>query len=265
MEMVRDDVSEAEVVLRFLQAEIDKPNVKTVMTALGAPRSLIGDGDLRDSTENAPRAVLLRCHRGYPDLFLFSGFPSDVHWSLVRVTPDELFEFRYTRDVQEGARRLLAGEAKNATAQEFAARQHLPTALGSQIAVTDGTDCVFVEGHNRVTTLAMFPDHCPETLQIYLGRSYGFRRLVLVRLVHSATKHEQFARRSIGGGIVFEWLKPKTAVKTTGRLGLCPTRVLRAKRDDVDWPLVRRWIARKTNARPAPRRRTLRATASHWM
>jgi hypothetical protein len=42
------------------------------------------------------------------------------------------------------------------------------------IAVTDGTQCVLVEGRNRVTTLAMFPTR-PGDARDHLGWSYGRR------------------------------------------------------------------------------------------
>ena len=38
MEVVRDNVTEAEVVLRFLEAEIDKENLRAVMSHFGARR-----------------------------------------------------------------------------------------------------------------------------------------------------------------------------------------------------------------------------------
>ncbi len=183
---------EQEVVLRWLQGERDKGDLHNWMQQIGAPISLLSlisdDATIDDAEDNRIRGLFLG-FRGYPNDprgGLFIGWPDDAHWSLVSVTREELLDLRYiakdkrwldigggTRDPKEGARRLLAGLPHRATAADFDIRPDLP--LGSIIAVSDGVDCVLVEGHNRVTAIALHPDECPDALQIYLARSVGFR------------------------------------------------------------------------------------------
>jgi hypothetical protein len=186
VEIVRDDVPENEVVLRFLEAEIDKEHLRAVMFRLGIPRSLVMDANLDDASQNEQRALALRYHRGYPDASLFEGFPRDVHWSVVRVSRDELLDALYitfegwdrisggTREVREGARRLVAGEVEGETLGKFASRPGFADVLGGLMAVSDGEKVVWLEGHHRATTIALHPEQSPESFEIYLGRSYGF-------------------------------------------------------------------------------------------
>ena len=93
--------TEQEMILAFLLAEIDSPRFgQQYQSHLAAARldktQLIGQPDLSNSTDNALRAVLLSCVRGYgANSALFAGFPSDVDWRRVSLTRPELARVKY--------------------------------------------------------------------------------------------------------------------------------------------------------------------------
>jgi hypothetical protein len=80
--------TEHEMVLAFLQAEIDSPRWSACYAAglrrLGATRVLIDAANLGSAQENQSRIALLGLVRGYRvDTLLFAGFPSNVVWRRV--------------------------------------------------------------------------------------------------------------------------------------------------------------------------------------
>lgn len=189
MEIVRPS-SEEEVVLRFLEAEIDKPALQAWMLHLGVDDAPIRSGDISSDQENEARARLLG-YRGYRNFgptpgahgILFRGMPSEVVWDQVRMTIDELLAIRYmnypdwvngsggTRSALVAAERLREGETiGDRGVDSFRPRTGLSAALTSLVALSDGSGCVLMEGHNRLTTLALHPEARPETVHVYLGR-----------------------------------------------------------------------------------------------
>ena len=91
MQIIRD-ATEDEMVLAFLQAEIDSPNYGPCLAPFG---DVIEIADLADEEANFARRGALSACRGYPDKALFTGFPSNVDWKLMDVTVAELGDFRY--------------------------------------------------------------------------------------------------------------------------------------------------------------------------
>jgi hypothetical protein len=81
MRIIRD-ATEEEVVLAFLEAEVDSPN----HTLPDSFRALVEDADLSDAYTNYRRRAALYAWREP----LFEGFPTEVTWKLVRVTAAEL-------------------------------------------------------------------------------------------------------------------------------------------------------------------------------
>lgn len=125
---------------------------------------------------NDPRALLAE-YRSWPDEGLFGGFPRDVEWSLARVTRDELLDILYinwdwwlrvsdgTRRPRDAAARLEGDAEDEAIARAAATNPPL-------IAVrTPRSYLVLLEGHVRITAYALFPEHVPDELEIYLGES----------------------------------------------------------------------------------------------
>ena len=94
-------VSEDYMVAAFLKAELGSPRWRQhVLFELATkmhPRSIINTPDLDDDTENMARAEVLY-YRGYGhNIWLFTGFPTDVVWRLAMCKPSDL---RCIKDVE---------------------------------------------------------------------------------------------------------------------------------------------------------------------
>ena len=182
MEPLRD-LSEDEVILAFLRAELNTPRQFERREALGTPATLMTHANLDDPEENDARRSLLAAYRGFPDALLFEGFPHNVHWQLVRMSADELLGIRFlkfggwitmsggTRRVQVVAERIRSGIVSSTDDEDFTPRPGLSEALEGIIAATDGRMLTLIEGHHRVTGLALAPERCPEHLEIIVGTS----------------------------------------------------------------------------------------------
>lgn len=146
--------------------------------------------DLTDPTENAQRRQLLDTHRGYDArVGLFAGFPGDVRWEWVALTPSELQRVKYIDndywvELSGGSRlpanvpaQIRAGTAPFGNSSEWAIGFGEIFAAGARfpplIVVTcgPGSDLVVVEGNARLTAYAMRPDALPAELEILLGTS----------------------------------------------------------------------------------------------
>ena len=91
--------SEAEMVALFLRTELSSDRFGTELRALleraGLPERVITVPDLGDDAENQMRLRLLT-HRGYGTRTdYFEGFPDDVRWHWMAITPAELAKVRY--------------------------------------------------------------------------------------------------------------------------------------------------------------------------
>ena len=92
--------SEAEMVALFLRTELPAARFRDELQALleraGLPKRIVTDPDLDNVAENQTRWQLLTQHRGYGTRpGLFEGFPSDVRWEWMAITPTELARVRY--------------------------------------------------------------------------------------------------------------------------------------------------------------------------
>jgi hypothetical protein len=161
-----------------------------VLGAQGLPDELFVAPDLTDPTENAWRRQLLDVYRGYDSrVGLFAGFPSDVRWEWVTLTPSELLQVKYI-DYNywvelSGASRLAADAPAliRAGATPFRVSSEWAASLGETFAaaarfpplilVTTGStnNLVVLEGHARLTACAMRLDSLPAELEVMLGTS----------------------------------------------------------------------------------------------
>src|SRR5215467_13052121 len=93
--------TEHEVVLAFLQAEVDSPRfgplVAQVLQGLQLTRALIDQPDLTGAQQNLERINVLANYRGYRvNLWLFNGFPCDtITWRRARLGLDDFAMLRY--------------------------------------------------------------------------------------------------------------------------------------------------------------------------
>jgi len=184
-------VTEHEMVLAFLAAEIDSPDyeeyIKPLLQRLNQSRTiLIDNGDVTNATDNQVRMDLLKEYRGYSaDAYLFNGFPSDVRWRRVEIRLNELERVKYgnfkdwgklsegSRMVVDGARnigRLQTGEdikdKVEAVVKKIERGHRFPELVTVQTA---GDDLVLVEGHKRATAYMIAKP--PYPIRLLIGSS----------------------------------------------------------------------------------------------
>jgi hypothetical protein len=169
-----EDVAEDEVVLRFLRAELGsakwRPGILNALAFLYVSEKLISAGDLHDVLQNGLRRCVLRAYRGYPNLFLFQGFPANVSWARYRLDKESRGEAIYlnhaswtgiarTRSVSQTAAAIAAGKiprshsATGESAKAAAAALEAGQWFEEPILVRDGASgpLVILEGNTRMT------------------------------------------------------------------------------------------------------------------
>lgn len=187
--------SEAEMVALFLRTELRsgrwRDGLRALLKRAGLPERVVTAPDLGCDGENQARLWLLTEHRGYgarTDYFV--GFPDDVCWRWMAVTPAELSGVRYieydywnelsggTRLAADAARRIRAGvspfgvpnDRVLAMARAVAAGASFPPLI---LVTTDlGREGVTVlEGHVRLTAFMLARDRLPPELEVLVGSS----------------------------------------------------------------------------------------------
>ncbi len=192
MRVIRES-SEAEVVAAFLRAELDSPRygerIRQLLREARLDVSALLDPQLEDADANALRARILEEHRAWLRREgLFSGFPPDVAWSLVGLSPTEVLSILYidwdwwldisggTRRPVDAATRIRANEVPGQSVEEdepIAARLRSSDPPPELIVVAE-PDCsklVLLEGHVRLTGYALYPEYLPNELAVYIGTS----------------------------------------------------------------------------------------------
>jgi hypothetical protein len=91
--------SEDEMVLAFLQAEVDSPRFGHVARKAVGDMNLVASPRLDEPRENARRRTALQRYRGFgSNDFLFRGFPAEVAtWERLRLTRDDLGGLLYAK------------------------------------------------------------------------------------------------------------------------------------------------------------------------
>jgi hypothetical protein len=187
----RGPVTEHEMVLAFLQSEIDSArfglHYQGILTQWGLNRaSLIDQANLANADDNHFRTELLKSVRGYEaNQYLFNGFPSHVQWRRVELEIVELTLLKYANfptwiTLSEGSRSVVDG-AKNieriqtdenasdnikAVVKKVRNGHRFPELIAVQ---ADGQDLILVEGHTRATAYVLAQPSYP--IELLVGSS----------------------------------------------------------------------------------------------
>lgn len=186
--------NEAEMVALFLRTELPAARFQDKLRALlerdGLPERVVTAPNLDDDAENQARLRLLTQHRDYGTRTeLFDGFPDDVCWQWMAITPAELARVRFidydywvelsggTRLAADAAPRIRAGAAPFGVPSDWALGMAHEVARGARfpplILVTTGPggDLVVLEGHARLTAFMLARDRLPPELEVLVGSS----------------------------------------------------------------------------------------------
>jgi hypothetical protein len=188
--------SEKEMIALFLRTELAsdrwRDTLRELLDRAGLPERVITDPDLDDHTENRARRQLLTGHRGYDTRTdYFDGFPDDVRWEWMGITPAELAAVRYieydywaelsggTRLPADAAARIRAGvtvfgvssDRPLSMAQAVAAGARFPPLI--LVTTRPSGGLVVLEGHVRLTALMLCPGRLPPEMEVLVGSSPG--------------------------------------------------------------------------------------------
>ncbi len=179
----------------FLRTELPAARSRDDLRALlerdGLPERVVTAPNLDDDAENQARLRLLTQHRGYSTRTeLFDGFPDDVDWQWMAITPAELARVRFidydywvelsgggTRLAADAAPCIRAGVAPFGVPSDWALGMAQEVAAGARfpplILVTTGPggDLVVLEGHARLTAFMLARDSLPPELEVLVGCS----------------------------------------------------------------------------------------------
>jgi hypothetical protein len=180
----------------FLRGELDSerfgPALAEGLRRRGADAGLVSSPGLDDARQNALRRELLEETRAYRRRDgLFGGFPHGVRWDRVALTPDELMAVRYinysywvelsagSRRPEDAAERIRAGidvfgvpsDGFFDVARAFAAGAEWPELIIVS-AVAEGHNVV-LEGHVRLTGMALAPNAIPAEVEVIRGVAPG--------------------------------------------------------------------------------------------
>jgi hypothetical protein len=191
--------SEAEMVALFLRTELpaarSRDDLRALLERACLAERVVTDPDLGDDAENQARLRLLTRHRGCGTRTeLFDGFPYDVRWQWMAITPAELARVRYidydywvelsggTRLAVDAAQRIRAGVAPFGVPSDWALGMARAVAGGARflplILVTTGPGggLVVLEGHVRLTAFMLARDRLPAELEVLVGSSPAMTR-----------------------------------------------------------------------------------------
>jgi hypothetical protein len=187
-------LGEEEMVAAFLQSELASSRFGSQIAALlqqdGRTTDIIQHPNVDDAEQNRYRRYVLDAYRGFDARTgLFDGFPRDVRWKRVLLTPEELRQVRYinytywielscgTRRPADAAARIAAGSAafgvSNAPVWAVADALERGEPVPSPILVGSGQegDVVILEGHVRLTAYFLRPQTIPPAMEAIVGVS----------------------------------------------------------------------------------------------
>jgi hypothetical protein len=186
-------ISEAEVISVFLKGELKSERfsekIKMAIEKLGVTNSIIQNPDLNNSQENDIRLEILEETRKYVSRKgLFGGFPQNIKWFRVEVSKDFLINevlfinYDYWVELTNGSR-LSKDAVRKIRNNEMVydvpydnlleASEYFKKnkSFDEMILVSDGNEFVVLEGHLRLTVLALNKDILPEKISVIMGVS----------------------------------------------------------------------------------------------
>ena len=172
-------VSEADVIEEFLRGEIASPRFRdALLESLAhhdADENLIRQAQLDDEQENALRARVLARYRGD----YLGPCLHELAWVRAELEPDEVLAIRYIDwdywlEITNGSRMPADGAAylrRRGEGSRYV--EGCPPLI--VVRADPSSHLVVLEGHVRLTALAMNPDAIPRPLAVIVGEGEAVR------------------------------------------------------------------------------------------
>jgi hypothetical protein len=179
--------AENEVVLAFLQAEIDSPRWGLRARLPMGWAACVDRPVLGDATQDGIRLSILQQIRGFgANALLFQGWPANVVWRRRKYDVHEVRDFLYANypswvALSKGSRRVADGTMNLDSDKEIQgnvngviAQLANGAAFPPLIAATDSRRIILVEGHTRASAYACVRQ--PKTVEVIVGTSSQMTR-----------------------------------------------------------------------------------------
>jgi len=172
-------VDAAEVIAEFLRGEIESPRFRDALLESLAEHdtdeSLIRQAQLDDEQENALRARVLERFRGD----YLGSWLHELAWFRAELEPDEVLAVRYIAwdswlEITGGSR-LPADGAAYLRRRGEGARYGEGSPPLIVVRADPSSHLVVLEGHVRLTALAMNPEAIPRPLAVIVGEGEAVR------------------------------------------------------------------------------------------
>lgn len=187
-------ISEEEVILEFLLAEISSPRFSNKLNQIlienGWNKEIISKADILDETENKIRKKILSEHRGWGNnTDMFEGFPKDIEWFLAEFDTGDLLSVMYidydywnklsndTRFANEAVSNIRNGvevyEISNNGFIQVSEKVKSGSSFKKLILVAkdEKSRIVAVEGHARLTGFLLAKEYLKFPIQVIIGFS----------------------------------------------------------------------------------------------
>lgn len=185
------------MIAEFLKAELDSSRFREgslkALDMLGCDKSLLENPDFTDIAENQKRSKVLGLTRGWPNEWLFTGFPEDTTWHFIEMSQQEMgqcYRLKSHPDMPEQDR-LLANTARSlkkgeevenidsGLVEQMASKIKQQQFLPPPILVSEDftSKKVLIEGHSRSTAYCLIDkSYLPNGLPAILGTSPNISR-----------------------------------------------------------------------------------------
>jgi len=172
---------ENEMVYEFLKMEIMSDRyveqIKSAMDELNVEKDIITNGNIASEQENAIRAEILGCFRGYrKNERLFKNFPTNIDWIWTVFDIEDISKIiymqysywnelsKYTGSPLEAAKTILSGKTVYNVSNDNAIKTAQKLKEGCKfpplIFLTDKSEnrYIILEGHGRMTAYGLVAD-----------------------------------------------------------------------------------------------------------
>lgn len=194
-----EHITEDEMIACFLKGELDSirftSDLRKEMEGLSMSREIVTNPNFLNQSDNTLRRKLFGKFRGYEEnRELFENFPTDVRWTRVQLTSQEMLHIRYIdysywNEISKGTRlpslaaeTIKSGEEVFGVSNENFLKAAEFLREGGEfpelilVARNESSPLVVLEGHLRLTAYALAPEAIPDRLTAIAGFSEKLTR-----------------------------------------------------------------------------------------
>lgn len=163
-------INEDQMIAHFLKCELDNfidgKKLRDYIISDNIPISIIENPNFNNIDENEIRRKILH-YRGYPNKYLFEGFPKDLNWALYELDSQDFKKILYMNlepfwlEISQGTRYVKNTKLNNINnpnqikINEIISKINIGMSLPEIILVSDNDRMIVFEGHHRAAAYAI--------------------------------------------------------------------------------------------------------------